>query len=89
MKFNPNKAPIEIIDEATFGGIYFRNIYSDVNGKWYKNSWKEFDFLKDIDPKLYSSNYYDDNVNKYKVKCGTSLRLWKNKGWIYEQGRYG
>ena len=89
MKFNPNKAPIEIIDEAAFGGTYFRNIYSDVNGKWYKNSWKEFDFLKDIDPKLYSSNYYDDNVNKYKVKCGTSLRLWENKGWIYKQGRYG
>ena len=22
------------------------------------------------------------NVNKYGVKCGTSLRFWKNKGWI-------
>ena len=36
MKFNPNKAPIEIINESAFGGAYFRNIYSDVNGKWYK-----------------------------------------------------
>ena len=89
MKFNPNKAPIEIVNEDAFGGTYFRNIYPDVNGKWYKNSWKEFDFLKDIDPKLYSSNYYDDNVNKYKVKCGTSLRFWENKDWIYKQDRYG
>ena len=32
---------------------------------------------------IYSGiNNYDVNVNKYKVKCGTSLRFWENKGWI-------
>ena len=45
-------------------------------------SWKEFDKLKNIDPKYYCSNYYDVGVNKYGVKCGTSLRFWENKGWI-------
>ena len=55
----------------------------------YRNSWKEFNFLKDIDPKLYSSNYYDINVNKYRVKCGTSLRFWEIKGWIHKQDLYG
>ena len=89
MNFNLNKTPDEIIDEGAFGGTYFRDIYSGVNGKWYKNSWKEFDFLKDIDPKLYSSNYYDVKVNKYGVKCGTSLRFWESKGWIHEQYPYG
>ena len=73
--FKPNKTPFEIINEGAFGGMYFRDIYSSVNGKWYRNSWKEFNFLrskelgsavKDIDPKLYSSNYYDINVNKYR-----------------------
>ena len=39
MSFNPNKTPIEIIKEGAFGGIYFRNIYSSINGKWYRNSW--------------------------------------------------
>ena len=24
------------------------------------------------------------NVDKYGVKCGTSLRFWENKGWIYK-----
>ena len=33
--------------------------------------------------------YYDVNVNKYKVKCGSSLRFWENKGWIREQDPYG
>ena len=35
-----------------------------------------------IDKKYYSSNYYDLSVNKYSVKCGTSLRFWEDKGWI-------
>ena len=89
MNFAPNKAPIEIIKEGAFGGTYFRDIYPSVNNKWYHNSWKEFNFLKDIDPKLYSSNYYDANINKYGIKCGSSLQFWENKGWIREQDRYG
>ena len=53
MNFNPNKTPIEI-KEGAFGGTYFRDIYSGINGKWYKNSWKEFDQLKNIDAKFYA-----------------------------------
>ena len=49
MHFSTNKTPIEIIKEGFFGGTYFRDIYSGVNDKFYKNSWKEFDVLKDID----------------------------------------
>ena len=75
MNFNSNKTPAEVTNEGAFGGTYFRNIYSGVNGKWYRSTLKEFDFLKDVDPKLYSSNYYDVKVNKYVVKCGTSLRF--------------
>ena len=41
MNFSPNKTPIEVIREGTFGGTYFRDINSGSNGKWYKNSWKE------------------------------------------------
>ena len=40
---------------------------------WYKNSWKEFIDLKNIDHEFYGLSYYDINVNKYGVKCGTSL----------------
>ena len=80
---------LKSIKEDAFGGTYFRDIYSSINGKWYRNSWKEFNFLCDIDPKLYLSNYFDVNVNKYKIKCGTSLRFWENKGWIREEDPYG
>ena len=89
MDFGANKTPIEVIREGAFEGTYFRDIYSGINGKWYKKSWEEFDQLKNIDAKYYASDYYDVNVNKYGVKCGTSLRFWENKGWINEIDPYG
>ena len=33
MDFGANKTLIEVIEEGAFGGIYFRNIYSSINGK--------------------------------------------------------
>ena len=45
--------------------------------------------FKNIDAKFYAPDYYDVNVNKYGVKCGTSLRLWDNKGWIDKIDPYG
>ena len=69
MSFRANKTPVEVIREGAFGGTYFRDIYSGINEKWYKNSWKEFNQLKVIDTKYYASDYYNVNVNKYGVKC--------------------
>ena len=57
VNFGANKTSVEIIEEGTFRGTYFRDIYSVVNGKWYRKSWKEFDELKNIDKKYYFSNY--------------------------------
>ena len=89
MNFSPNKTPIEIIKEGAFGGTYFRNIYSDINKKWYKNSWKEFVHLKNTDAKFYPSDYYDMNLNKNGVKCRALLRFWENKDWINKIDPYG
>ena len=36
---------------------FFRDIYSGVNGKFYKNSWKEFKELGSIDKKYYASDF--------------------------------
>ena len=89
MKFNPNKISIKVIKEGAFGDTYFRDIYSSVTKKWYKNSLKEFDQLKIIDQKFYSLDYYDFSLNKCGVKCGASLRFCENKGWINEIDPYG
>ena len=64
-------------------------IYSGINGKWYRKSWKKFDQLKNIDTKYYASDNYDVNVNKFGVKCGISSRYWENKDWIKKIDPYG
>ena len=51
MEFGANKTPVGIIKSGAFGGTYFRDIYSSINGKWYKTSWKEFDDYS-ISPKI-------------------------------------
>ena len=33
--------PVEVIKKGAFVGTYFRDIYSNVNDTWYKNSFKE------------------------------------------------
>ena len=79
MNFGANKTPVKVIKKGTLRRTYFRDIYSGVNEKWYRKSWQEFDQLKYIDRKYYCSNYYDVSVNKYGVKCGTSLKFRKIK----------
>ena len=85
---NPNISPVEIIKKGAFGGTYYRDIYSGVNDRFYKSSWKEFKELENIDKK-YASDFYDVSVNKYGVKCGTSLKIWENKGRINFIDPYG
>ena len=75
--------------KGAFGGTYFRDIYSNVTGKFYKNSWKEFKEFENIDGKYYSSDFYDVGLNYYGVECGTSLRFWESKGWSNEIDPYG
>ena len=80
MDFGPNISPVEVIKKGAFRGTYFRNIYSGVNDKFYKDIWKQFEALEDIGKKYYAFGFYDVSVNKYGVECGTSLRFWENKG---------
>ena len=74
MDFGTNKTRTEVIKDGSFGGIYFRNIYSCVNDKFYKNSWKEFKELKNIDKKYYS-DYYDYAVI---IKMSVSINMVQN-----------
>ena len=65
MDFGANNTPVEVSREGAFGGTCFRDIYSSVNGKWFKKSWNDFDHLKDIDQRYFCSSYYDVSVNQY------------------------
>ena len=89
MDVGANERFIKVIKERAFGGTYFRDTYSDVNGEQLRKSWKGFNDLKSVDNRYYCSDYQDVTTNKYGAKCGTSLRFWENKGWIWSIDPYG
>lgn len=91
-KFRPNLTPKEVFQMGSFGGTYYRPIYSTITKKNYKNPHLEypknwFEGL-DIDTQV-ASSICRPSLNKYKVKSGQSLRAWEEAGWIKPQDPYG
>lgn len=84
----PNLTPKQIFQKGAFGGTYWRPIKSGVTKKSYKDQHLEF-------PKSWWKNIEVTNprcnkqLNRYKVKSGTSLKYWEEKGWIKAQDPYG
>tara|TARA_B100001057_G_scaffold219295_1_gene219604 strand:- start:129 stop:749 length:621 start_codon:yes stop_codon:yes gene_type:complete len=93
-EFKPNLTPKQVLQSGSFGGTYFRDIHSNVTKKNYKGKEVIKEFPKhwfnglDIDTMITSQNY-DKKLNKYGVKCGSSLEAWEGSGWIDKQDPYG
>ena len=93
-QYKPNKTPKQVFKLGAFGGTYFRPIHSSVTGNNYtpKQAMRGLpkDWFKGLDmDKMVTSSTYDKNVNKYKVKCGSTLESWETSGWIDKQDPYG
>ena len=93
--FRPNQTPEEILRGGSFGGTYFRTISSAVTGETYvgkhalddtvPNEW-----IQGLESKrMLTSPTYSAAVNKYGVKCGSSLGMWESSGWISDVDPYG
>ena len=93
-QFTPNVSPKDVLRDGSFGGTYFRPIKSSVTGNTYTSQQVIKEYPKywfqgiDID-KMVTSSKYDKKVNKYNVKCGSSLENWEKSGWIDKQDPYG
>lgn len=93
--FNPNLTPNEIFDLGSFGGGYWRPIYSSVleknleNQHYKKSKWNISLLFSNIPEDKLSNEKYNKNINKYGVKCGSSLEDWQHNGWITKQDPYG
>ena len=90
-EFAPNLSPRDIFKLGSFGGTYWRPIYSSVNKKKYKNVHHQYpkQWWKNIPETHLSQPNYDTQLNKYKVKVGTSLDFWESKQWINPTQPYG
>ena len=90
-KFKTNLSPRDIFKLGSFGGTYWRPIYSKFfkyelkdKHKKYPESWWE-----GIPEENLSSREYDIKKNKYGVKVGTSLEFWEYKNWMRKSHPYG
>ena len=90
-EFRPNLTPREIFKMGSFGGTYWRPIYSAVTKKEYKNKHKKYpkSWWSGIPEEHMSSPVCDKSINKYKVNVGTSLKFWESKKWITKYHPYG
>ena len=93
-EFTPNVSPKQVFQCGSFGGTYYRDIDSSITGKSYKGKKVIQEFPKswfqglDIETMVISPKY-DKKINKYGVKCGSSLEDWEDNGWIVKQDPYG
>jgi hypothetical protein len=90
-EFTPNLTPKDIFKLGSFGGTYWRPIFSSVTKKNFKNVHKKYpkSWWKGIPETHLSSNEYNKSINKYKVIVGTSLQFWEQKNWIDKSDPYG
>ena len=92
-EFKPNLTPKEMFESGSFGGTYWRPIYSSITGKNYKNKHRKYpkSWWKNIpeDHLTHDWEDYDKSINKYKVKVGTTLEFWEEKEWITKHHPYG
>ena len=97
-EFQPNLTPREIFEKGSFGGTYWRPIYSSVINKDLKNQhrskkWNVDEIFKGLDDNILTKSKCDIKINKYKVRVGQSLEEWererKGGSWIREDDPYG
>ncbi|KAI1739932.1 hypothetical protein F4680DRAFT_129039 [Xylaria scruposa] len=84
-QFTPNKSPEAIIREGSFGGSYWRPLYSRHLRTTVSDDWRELSesWTEGLSVEQYlTSDTYDPEVNKYGVACGQSIEEWEAAGWI-------
>lgn len=78
--FKPELTPKEMLTLGMMGGKYFNDV-ADTNE--YPKEWFKDAKLSGIDKP------YNKELNYYKVKCGSSLKQWKENGWIDKHDKRG
>lgn len=83
--------PKQILALGSFGGTYFRPIYSTITGKNHAEEYLDLpkSWFLDLPEKFYKASIYDTQVNRYKVSCGGDLHMWESSGWITTIDPYG
>lgn len=74
--FKPELTPKEMLELGVFGGKYMTDCKNEFPSDWYKKA------------KL-SPHKRDPKINFFEVDASQPLKVWKQKGWIYNEDPRG
>jgi hypothetical protein len=74
--FKPELSPKEMLELGVFGGKYMTDCQKEFPVNWFKKA--KLNLLKS-----------DPQLNFFKVSASSSLKLWRDKGWIYRDDPRG
>ncbi|KAK4047413.1 hypothetical protein OIV83_005460 [Microbotryomycetes sp. JL201] len=91
--FLPNLSPEEVIRQGSFGGGYFRPVFSKFSKREVHDDWedlpREWYTGLEVSEYLTREEGQETQVNKWKVKVGQSYEEWEKAGWIRQDGSNG
>lgn len=74
--FEPQLTPKEMLELGVFGGKYMTDCRAEFPASWFRKA------------KL-SPERHDRRLNFFGVNASQPLRVWRRKGWIYEEDPRG
>ena len=71
-EFKPNLTPREMFEKGSFGGTYWRPIYSEIVNKDLKNQhrskkWDVNKIFEGLDDSILTKSKYSNKINKYFI----------------------
>ena len=78
-RFKPDLTPKQMLALGVFGGVYMRDCTKEFPKDWFTKA------------KFQTKDSYkrDRGLNWFKVNASQSLKMWRQKGWIYKEDPRG
>lgn len=75
-EFQPELTPQQMLELGVFGGNYFTGEYQELPAAWLKGA-------------VISDHGHDPSLNFFEIDASQPLRVWEEKGWIFEEDPKG
>lgn len=77
--FRPHLTPKQMLELGVFGGVYMRDCTKEFPAAWFKKA----KFAPE------DTNKRVAKINFFGVNASQSLKVWREKGWIYKEDPRG
>ena len=76
-EFKPELTPKQMLELGVFSGVYFYDKPKELPADWFTKA------------KLSPDGHPDDSLNFFEIHASQPLKVWQQKGWIYDDDPRG